>query len=124
RLEVPVIVILHTVLPQPSANQRAIIEQLAATAHRVVAQSGVARDRLLASHDVDPGRVVVIQHGAPANIGPALANDSGRRPVILTWGLLGPGKGIEFAIDAVAQLRDLTPQPRYVVLGETHPNIV
>ena len=48
----------------------------------------------------------------------------GRRPVILTWGLLGPGKGIEYAIEALAELRDLDPAPRYVVLGRTHPNIV
>ena len=44
--------------------------------------------------------------------------------MILTWGLLGPGKGIEFAIEALAELRDLDPLPRYIVLGETHPNIV
>jgi len=43
--------------------------------------------------------------------------------VILTWGLLGPAKGIEFAIDALAQLRDLDPAPRCVVLGQTHPRL-
>ena len=125
RLSMPVTVVLHTVLPSPSPQQRGIIEELARTAHRVVAQSAVARARLLEVHDVDPEKVVVIQHGATRNIErrrrPA---DPSRRPVILTWGLLGPGKGIEFAIDAVAGLRDLQPAPRYVVLGETHPNIV
>jgi glycosyltransferase involved in cell wall biosynthesis len=125
-LDVPVIVVLHTVLPLPSPHQREIVEQLARSAHRLVAQSVVARERLLEAHDVDPARVVVIQHGATANIAPprALPADPDRRPVILTWGLLGPGKGIEYAIDAVAQLRDLDPLPRYVVVGETHPNIV
>jgi len=124
-LDVPVIVVLHTVLPHPSPHQREIVEQLARSAHRIVAQSVVARDRLLEAHDVDPAQVVVIQHGATANIAPrAVPADPNRRPVILTWGLLGPGKGIEFAIDAVAQLRDLDPQPRYRVVGETHPNIV
>ena len=44
--------------------------------------------------------------------------------MILSWGLLGPGKGIEHAIEALAELRDLEPSPRYVVLGQTHPNIV
>ena len=102
-----------------------IIEELARTAHRVVAQSAVARARLLEAHDVDPAKVVVIQHGATReHRAPPPARGSSRRPVILTWGLLGPGKGIEFAIDAVAGLRDLQPAPRYVVLGETHPNIV
>lgn len=43
--------------------------------------------------------------------------------MILTWGLLGPGKGIEFAIDALAELRDLDPAPRYLVVGQTHPRV-
>jgi polysaccharide biosynthesis protein PslF len=49
---------------------------------------------------------------------------SARRPVVLTWGLLGPDKGIEFGIEAVSRLRDLDPPPRYVVCGDTHPRVV
>ena len=125
RLDVPVIVVLHTVLPDPSPHQRMIIECLASFADRVVAQSEVARRRLLAAHAVDPDRVVVIQHGAHANLSPRAVSSVGTaRPVILTWGLIGPGKGIEHAIDAVAKLRDLDPRPEYVIMGETHPKIV
>jgi Glycosyltransferase len=40
---------------------------------------------------------------------------------VLTWGLLGPGKGIEWGIEAMAMLRDLAPMPRYMVAGQTHP---
>jgi glycosyltransferase involved in cell wall biosynthesis len=50
-----------------------------------------------------------------------LAN--GTRPVVLTWGLIGPGKGLEMAIDAFAALRDLVPLPRYIILGKTHPKV-
>ena len=125
RLEVPVIVVLHTVLPNPSPHQKAIIEELCEVADKVVAQSSVARSRLLKAHDVDAHNVVVVQHGAYANLAPkAVATDPARRPVVLTWGLLGPGKGIEHAIDAVALLGDLDPKPEYIVLGETHPKIV
>jgi glycosyltransferase involved in cell wall biosynthesis len=125
RLDVPVIVVLHTVLPNPSPHQRMIIESLATLADRVVAQSEVARTRLLAAHQVDPSRVVVIQHGAHANLAlRAVPETQTSRPVILTWGLIGPGKGIEHAIDAVAKLRDVDPRPEYVIMGETHPKIV
>jgi glycosyltransferase involved in cell wall biosynthesis len=125
RLEAPIIVVLHTVLAEPSTNQRRIIEALAARAEHVVVQSEVARDWLLAAHALDPSRVAVIQHGASANLEPqTVQHDPARRPIVLTWGLLGPGKGIEFAIEALAELRDLEPAPRYVVLGQTHPNIV
>src|SRR4029079_11327054 len=59
-----------------------------------------------------------------ANLAPRGVAPTPSRPVILTWGLIGPGKGIEHEIDAVAQLRDLDPRPEYVILGETHPKIV
>jgi glycosyltransferase involved in cell wall biosynthesis len=125
RLRAPLIVVLHTVLEHPSENQRRIVEHLAARAEHLVVQSNVARDWLFAAHDLAGARVSVIQHGAPANFSafPAPA-DPAARPIVLTWGLLGPGKGIEYAIEALAQLRDLEPAPRYVVLGQTHPNIV
>jgi glycosyltransferase involved in cell wall biosynthesis len=125
RLDVPVIVVLHTVLPNPSPHQRMIIESLATLADRIVAQSEVARTRLLEAHTVEASSVVVIQHGAHANLAPrAVPSPHTDRPVILTWGLIGPGKGIEHAIDAVAKLRDLDPRPEYVIMGETHPKIV
>ncbi len=53
--------------------------------------------------------------------GPSLAD--GHRPVFLTWGLIGPGKGLESAIEAFAELGDLDPLPRYVILGKTHPKV-
>ena len=53
---------------------------------------------------------------------PAPADPAARRPTILTWGLIGPGKGIEWAIDAMVGLRDL--QPRYLVMGRSHPKVV
>ncbi|HUY71820.1 MAG TPA: glycosyltransferase [Gaiellaceae bacterium] len=123
-LDAPVVVVLHTVLESPSPNQRRIVEELARVASRIVVQSEVAGRRLLGAHRIDSSSVVVIPHGAPANLAPlALRPDPTRRPSILTWGLIGPGKGIEFAIEALAELKDLTPLPRYVVLGETHPNV-
>jgi glycosyltransferase involved in cell wall biosynthesis len=44
--------------------------------------------------------------------------------MILSWGLLGPGKGLEWAIDALAHLRDLVPEPRYLIAGQTHPKVL
>ena len=43
---------------------------------------------------------------------------------MLTWGLIGPGKGIEWGIEAMAALADLYPTPRYVVAGQTHPKVL
>ena len=56
----------------------------------------------------------------PANMLPG----SKPAPLLLTWGLLGPGKGIEWAIDALAELVDLEPAPNYLIAGATHPNVL
>jgi glycosyltransferase involved in cell wall biosynthesis len=123
-LEVPVLLVLHTALRNPSPNQRSIIEELAGVAELVVAQSEAARTRLLEAHDLEADHIRVVPHGAPLNLASPVVHDPSRRPVVLTWGLLGPGKGIEFGIEAMASLRDLDPVPRYVVHGRTHPRVI
>jgi polysaccharide biosynthesis protein PslF len=122
-LTVPTIIVMHTVLQDPTASQRHILLQLLATADVVVTLTQTARRRLIASYGADPAQVVVIPHGA-VDHGPtsSVEQRSADRPLVLTWGLIGPGKGIEWAIDAMAGLRDL--EPRYLVMGRSHPKVV
>jgi len=121
-LAVPTIIVLHTVLQNPTAGQRHILLRLLAAADVVVTMTHTAKRRLVASYDADPVQVVVIPHGAVDHGHPApVERRPGARPLVLTWGLLGPGKGIEWAIDAMAGLSDL--RPRYLVAGRTHPKI-
>ncbi|MEV4518100.1 glycosyltransferase [Dactylosporangium sp. NPDC049525] len=122
RLTVPSIVVLHTVLTRPSHAQRTLLEKIMAVAGAVVTLTDTARDRLLAGYTVDAAKVSVIPHGVDT---PAVdpARD-GAQPHLLTWGLLGPGKGIEWAVRALARLRDLDPRPIYTIAGQTHPKVL
>ncbi len=122
RLTVPSIVILHTVLASPTARQRSLLEQIVAVASAVVTMTATARDRLLVGYAVDPTKVNVIPHGAVNRAGTPVVPHL--RPHLLTWGLLGPGKGIEWALRAVARLQDLDPAPTYTVAGRTHPRVL
>ena len=63
----------------------------------------------------------MIPHGSADIAGRTCHADVTARPFVLTWGLIGPGKGIEWGIEAMSRLRDLRPGPRYVVAGQTHP---
>jgi glycosyltransferase involved in cell wall biosynthesis len=73
---------------------------------------------------VDLETVHVIPHGAPdAQASSALLFRTGR-PMVLSWGLLGPGKGLEWGIEAFARLSRLEPAPRYVIAGQTHPKVL
>jgi len=125
-LTVPTIVVLHTVLSHPTPGQRTVLEDVVRLASAAVVMSQTARSTLLHKYHVDGSKVVVIPHGV--DVDPPVVKDSaprrGSRPVILTWGLLGPGKGIELGVAAMAQLRDLDPLPLYRVLGQTHPKVV
>ena len=121
-VRVPVVVVAHTVLAAPTARQALVLQRVVSRSDAVVTMTDTARDRLIGLYDVDPSRVTVISHGAPARVG-ASPSVPGTGPVILTWGLLGPGKGIEWAIDGLARLLRLSPAPTYIVAGQTHPRV-
>jgi len=121
-LSVPAIVVMHTVLSSPTARQKAVLEDVARLADAVVTMTETARGRLANGYTVDMSKVSVIPHGAPpvrVNHSPLLRSS---RPTVLTWGLIGPGKGIEWGIQAMASLTDL--RPNYIVAGQTHPKVL
>jgi glycosyltransferase involved in cell wall biosynthesis len=128
---VPIVLIAHTVVSAPSAGQRSVLERACRMSEVVVVMTETARDRLLDGFDVAAEKVRVIAHGAatpPASTTSVsdrrtIPTGERHRPRLLTWGLLGPGKGIEWAIDAFAELEDITPAPTYVIAGATHPKV-
>ncbi len=128
RSAVPTIVVLHTVLARPTPTQRAVLEAVIAAASVVVTQSFAARRALLKSFSVDAAKIHVIPHGAAPNISATDLNGPSQprlgAPTILTWGLIGPGKGLEVAIEAFARLDDLAVAPRYIIAGQTHPKVL
>lgn len=124
RVRVPVIAVLRTVLSAPTRYQRHVLERVMAAAQAVVTLSAAGRLRLEAGYDVDSRKVRVIPHGAWPEGLPVSAGAPSPRPIVLTWGLLGPGKGVEWAVAALAALRVLDPRPLYVVAGQTHPRVL
>lgn len=122
-LRIPTIVVLHTVLADPTENQRAVFLKICSLASAVVTMSKSARDQLVANYLIDPRKIYPIPHGARPLADPQYT-EIGASPLILTWGLIGPGKGIEWAIEAMQEIRNLESSPRYVVAGRTHPKVL
>ena len=118
---IPVVVTLHTVPLRPSPGQRLVLEAVLRRADAAVTMTRIARDRLLANYKVAPEKVVTIPHGATVpHLAPTVPNG---RVELLTWGLLGPGKGIEWVVEALAHVADLRGKIRYTVAGQTHPKV-
>jgi glycosyltransferase involved in cell wall biosynthesis len=122
-LTAPSIVVLHTVLPAPTAHQRTVLEKVAQLAGAVVVMTETARSLLAEHYTVDAGKVSVIPHGVADWTSVAVAAHPDRREM-LTWGLIGPGKGIEWGIRAMAELVTTEPTLHYLVAGQTHPKVV
>lgn len=120
-IRVPVITTLHTVPLDPSPRQRSVLEAVVARSDVAVTMTAAARERLLALYDVHPLTIATIPHGA--TLPPRFAPNVTAPATVLTWGLLGPGKGIEWVIDALAEVSDVVPPITYLVAGETHPKV-
>ena len=129
RLDTAIVSTFHTVLRQPSDPQRRILHEIARRSAASVVMSESAARLLVDAYAVDPGRIRVIPHGVPdlASVDPAVRKpefDLGDRPTILSFGLVGPGKGYEVAIEAMATVRQAIPDAIYIILGASHPELV
>jgi glycosyltransferase involved in cell wall biosynthesis len=128
-LRMPVVTTLHTVLRDPNAEQRRIFEQLASASARLTVMSERGKTWLQEVYGVAESKIALIAHGIPDMpfVDPTFFKDKfgvEGKQVALTFGLLAPNKGIEYALRAVpAVLKDF-PDFVYIVLGATHPNLV
>jgi glycosyltransferase involved in cell wall biosynthesis len=124
-----VVATLHTVLASPTARQRTILCDLVASVDATVVMSEAARTLLTTKYGVDAARVNVIPHGVPdlplaetAALKTAVGLEG--HEVILSFGLLGPDKGYELALDALPAVVAAHPELTYVIVGATHPDLV
>lgn len=128
-LRVPAVATLHTVLRDPSPHQRSVLAELVSLAQTSVVMSRSAADLLIKRYDVDARRLAIIPHGVPnvplvesASVKPGLGIEG--RDVMLSFGLLGPGKGYELAIEALPAVAAAHPDVLYVIVGATHPDLI
>ncbi len=128
RLRMPIVTTLHTVLMEPTEGQAKVIQELSRLSDRLVVMSELAAKILEERYGVAKQKVALIPHGIPdvPFVDPAFYKDQfglEGQTVLLTFGLLSPGKGIEYAIEALPSIIKNHPNISYVVLGATHPHI-
>jgi Glycosyltransferase len=128
-LRMPAVATLHTVLRHPTLSQRRILSELIDASTATVVMSRAAASLLTRAYAVEPTRLNIVAHGVPDL--PLVAPDTVKprlglkgRQVILSFGLLGPGKGYESAIAAMPAVVKAMPSASYVILGATHPDLL
>ena len=127
-LKKPALVNMHTVLPDPSPAIRESVRAIAETAHGLVVMAETAVDILDRDYGIKE-RPLVIPHGMPhiepkgrRRLKAKLGLDG--RTIVSTFGLVGPGKGLEYAIEAMPAVAARHPEALYLIAGQTHPELL
>jgi glycosyltransferase involved in cell wall biosynthesis len=125
-LRMPIVTTLHTILASPNLHQRRVMDEITKLSDRLIVMTAGGAQLLRDVHGVDDDKIDVIPHGIP-NV-PFTGSKSRLgvegRPMILTFGLLSPDKGIEYVLDALPTILAQFPDVVYVVLGATHPHLL
>ena len=128
-LRMPVVTTLHTVLRDPNGEQRRVMRELTRCSARLAVMSERGRGFLRDIYGVPDAKIDVIPHGIPdtpfADSKPFKGEFAvAGRQVLLTFGLLSPNKGIEYALRALPEIIRECPHVVYIVVGQTHPNLL
>ena len=126
-LKMPVVTTLHTLLQEPTADQRRVMQELIARSARLVIMAERGRQMLEDIYHAPSAKIDLIPHGIPDMpfVDPNYYKDQfgvEGRVVLLTFGLLSPNKGIEHVFNALPSILAEFPDVVYIVLGATHPN--
>ena len=126
-LRMPVVTTLHTLLREPKAEQRRVMQELVALSTRLVVMAERGRQMLQEIYQAPPAKIDLIPHGIPdvGFVDPTDFKDQfgvEGRVVLLTFGLLSPNKGIEYVLNALPHILAEFSNVVYIVLGATHPN--
>lgn len=127
-LKKPVVTTFHTILAEPTPGQKKTMSRICELSTRVVVQAKMAVRLLKKIYSVPEDKIMMIPHGAPdvPFLDPLFYKERFQaegRILLLTFGLLGPSKGIEYAIAAMEKVAEKYPEVLYIILGATHPEV-
>ncbi len=127
-LRIPTFTTMHTVLENPNPDQAVVMNKLVDLSGRVAVMSRFGGEMIRERYGLEEGRIVHIPHGIPdiPFIDPSFYKDQfgvDGRKVVMSFGLLSPGKGLEQVIDALPEVVSRYPELAYLIVGGTHPNI-
>lgn len=125
----PIVVTFHTVLPEPAPEMKEMVKKIIDRADRLVVMTETSKKQMEEVYGAPVEKVRVIPHGIhplPYNDGSQIKKELklSKRKIISTFGLLGRGKGIEYAIEAMPEIVKKFPDALYLVIGATHPVVL
>ena len=129
RVDLPIVTHLHTILEEPSLEQMDVMQELISLSARLIVMNKRGRRILKETYNTPSERIDLIPHGIPDM--PFVDPDLHKKQfgldgkwVLFTFGLISPGKGLEYVISALPEVLKVFPDLVYIVLGATHPTLL
>jgi len=128
-IQAPIVVVFHTVLPNPDQSLKNEIQHIASLVAAVVVMTQNAALILQNQYEIDVSIISIIAHGT--HLVPPTDRNSlkatyhfSNQKILSTFGLLGPSKNIETTLEALPKIVAKHPDVLFLVLGKTHPTLL
>lgn len=128
KINKPIALVFHTVLPQPSIELKEQVTEIANNASMLVVMTNASQQILVNSYQIDPLKIIVIPHGT--HLVPHLKKEILKKKygfegkmILSTFGLLSSGKSIETTLNALPKAIENNDNILFLIIGKTHPTI-
>lgn len=125
----PVIVNFHTALREHSEHRKKVTQRIIDLSSAIILMTNNSKKILQETFNIEPSKIKIVPHGVP-NVrfdekkSAKEALGFGDKKLLMTFGLINRGKGIENAIEAMTEIAKKHPEALYLVVGATHPTIL
>lgn len=128
-LKKPYVVTCHTVRENPDDEYGPTFKRLLAKSAAITVMMEQSAEKLINLYQIPQDKICVIPHGtpdlpyAPSSVGKRkkrLAN----RVILGNINLIAANKGLEYTIEAVAEIAKIIPNILYIIVGQTHPSLL
>lgn len=128
-LQKPIILVFHTVLPEPTDQFRTKLQELINVCASIIVMTKSSEKILIYDYMVRQSKISVIPHGTHLvpHVDKELLKQKyevGGKTILSTFGLLSSGKSIETTLKALPTIIKKNPNVLFLIIGKTHPSVV
>lgn len=129
QLRKPIILAFHTILPEPDSKLKIKVMDLVEVCIKIVVMTQSAAMILVNEYQVPMHKIEIVAHGTHlvSHLDKTFLKDKygfQDKKILTTFGLLGPGKGLEITLDALPDIIQDHTDVMFLIIGKTHPGVV
>lgn len=125
QIKKPLVVTCHTIIDNPNSESGNVLKRIVSAADAIVVMLHQSADKLVQKYMLPKKKIAVIPHGTldlPFKVVSSLKKRYRNRMILGNINLMSPVKGIEYSIEATAEIAKVYPNVLCIIVGQTHPD--